>query len=88
MKRIDVIYGGHAYSIGRAEFEAVQAEVTTGLASGSHWLRVNEGEGSEREAFLLITPGASLALIPLPDGETAPPEETGKWTVQPASTSP
>lgn len=66
MKRIDIIYGGHSYSIGGRELEELQTEITTGLQTGTHWLRVNDGEGMKRDAYLLITPGTSVSLIPIP----------------------
>ncbi|MCR2799890.1 MULTISPECIES: hypothetical protein [unclassified Microbacterium] len=69
MKRIDIRYGGHSFSVGGRELADLQKEIETGLhTGGSVWLRVNEGEGIRRDAYLLITPGTSISLIPL-EGE-------------------
>lgn len=69
MKRIDIRYGGHSYSVGGRELADLQDEIASGLVSGgSAWIRVNEGEGIRRDAHLLITPGTPISLIPL-DGE-------------------
>ncbi|MCR2792045.1 hypothetical protein NQ156_03110 [Microbacterium sp. zg.Y625] len=69
MKRIDIRYGGHSYSVGGRELADLQNEIETGLVpGGSVWIRVNEGEGIRRDAYLLITPGTPIALIPL-EGE-------------------
>ncbi|WP_345801423.1 hypothetical protein AAIB33_18490 [Microbacterium sp. AZCO] len=66
MKRIDIIYGGHSYSVGGRELDEIQNEIVTGLANGHHWLKVNDGEGMKRDAFLLITPGSNVSLVPIP----------------------
>lgn len=66
MKRIDIIYGGEHYSVGGRDFEELQTEITRGLAAGVHWLAVNDGEGAPRLAYLLLTPGTPIALIPIP----------------------
>ena len=71
MKRIDIYYGGDHYSVGGRQLEAVQHEIATGLASGVHWLEVNEGDGRERQAFLLLTPGVPLSIVPIPDHPSA-----------------
>jgi hypothetical protein len=34
---------------------------------GTHWLKVNDGEGMSRAAHLLLTPGVPLAIVPIPD---------------------
>ncbi len=66
MKRIDIRYGGHSYSVGGRELADLQDEIATGLVDGGNvWIRVNEGEGIRRDAFLLITPGTPISLIPL-----------------------
>ena len=67
MKRIDIYYGGDHYSVGGRQLEALQLEIAAGLVSGVHWLEVNEGEGSRRQAFLLLTPGVPLSIVPIPD---------------------
>lgn len=76
MKRIDIYYGGEHYSVGGRRLEDLRQEVEAGLAAGSHWLEVNDGEGMMRIAHLLVTPGVPLAIVPIPD-ESPPlvPEE-------------
>lgn len=76
MKRIDIYYGGDQYSVGGRELEALQREIATGLASGVHWLEVNQGEGRRRQAFLLLTAGVPLSIVPIPD---LPSEDGDVW---------
>lgn len=69
---MDIRYGGQNYSVGDRTLEDVMAEVGGIVASGtSGWLRVSNGSGSLREAYLLISPGVPLALLPieLPEAE-------------------
>lgn len=70
MKRIDIHYGGQMYSVGGRDFAELQQEISAGIASGLSWLVVNEGDGDPREAHLLLTPGCSIALVPVPDQPT------------------
>jgi len=65
MKRIDILYDGEHYSVGGREFADVKQEIADGLSAGRYWLPVNEGEGAARPAYLLLTPGVPLALIPI-----------------------
>jgi len=67
MKRIDIYYGGEHYSVGGRRLEDLRGEVEAGLAAGSYWLEVNDGEGMMRAAHLLVTPGVPLAIVPIPD---------------------
>ena len=67
MKRIDIAYGGDHYSVGGRSLTELQDEILTGLAQGTHWLQVNDGEGEPRPSYLLISAGGPLALIPIPD---------------------
>lgn len=67
MKRIDIIYGGEHYSVGGRELDELREEITSGLSGGVHWLEVNDGEGAPRAAFLVLTPGTPLAVIPIPE---------------------
>jgi hypothetical protein len=78
MKRIDIVYGGELYSVGGREFEEVRQEVVEGVTAGPQWLRVNDGEGMRREAFLLLMPGVPIALIPVPADEVEV-AGTGDW---------
>jgi hypothetical protein len=67
MKRIDIYYGGEHYSVGGRRLEDLRNEIETGLLMGTHWLKVNDGEGMSRAAHLLLTPGVPLAIVPIPD---------------------
>ncbi|MFS0866379.1 hypothetical protein AB3M83_03470 [Microbacterium sp. 179-B 1A2 NHS] len=71
MKRIDIRYGDASYSVGGEELEDLQSEIARGLTGEVVWLRVNDGEGVRRDAYLLISPGVAISLIPVadPDGE-------------------
>lgn len=66
MKRIDLHYGGHFYSIGGRELADVQSEIESYHDSGG-WLLVNDGEGARRDAYLWLTGGTSIALVPIPE---------------------
>lgn len=69
MKRIDIHYGGEVYSVGGRTLEDLKSEIMTGIASGTHWMIVNDGEGRRRDAHLLLSAGTHIALIPIPDDE-------------------
>jgi len=71
VKRIDVHYGGHIYSVGSRELADMQAEVERAMADGGGWLIVNDGEGERRDAHLFVAPGTPIALIPIPLPPTA-----------------
>lgn len=75
MKRIDIAYGGNSYSVGGRTLAELQEAVLHGLTGAGAWLEVNDGEGAERPAYLLITPGVDIALIPIP-GDVPPDNET------------
>jgi hypothetical protein len=64
MKRIDVHYAGHLYSVGGRDLEDVQREVQAAQKDGG-WIVVNDGEGSRRDAHLWVTSGTPIALIPI-----------------------
>lgn len=69
MKRIDIYYGGERYSVGQRELAEVQADIEAALSSsGPAWIQVNDGDGAPRTAYLLITPGVPVAVIPIPEG--------------------
>jgi hypothetical protein len=76
MKRIDITYGGNSYSVGGRDLSELQAAVLRGHTDGGLWLEVNDGEGAERPAYLLIAPGIDIALIPIP-GDTSPDSDVG-----------
>jgi hypothetical protein len=64
MKRIDIVYAGKPYSIGGRSLEAVQDEISAGVASGEpRWLKVNSGEGRAESAYLLVVPGVPVVLV-------------------------
>jgi hypothetical protein len=67
MKRIDIYYGGSHYSVGQRDDDELRDEILAGLAAGPHWLEVNDGEGAPRRAYLLLSPGVPLAVIPIAD---------------------
>ena len=67
MKRIDVYYDGHVYSIGEREVEDIQRVVSEGQTGPGTWLLVNDGEGTRRDAYLWISSGTSIALVPIHD---------------------
>jgi hypothetical protein len=66
VKRIDILYGNGLFSVGGRELAEIQAEVAT-LTQGGGWLLVNDGEGVRRDAYLWLTHGVPIALIPIPD---------------------
>lgn len=66
MKRIDIHYGGHLYSVGGRDVDELQAEIDS-YHDGGGWLLVNDGEGARRDAYLWLTRGSSIALVPIPD---------------------
>ncbi|WEG09507.1 hypothetical protein PU630_02770 [Microbacterium horticulturae] len=72
VERIDIEYGGRTFSVGGQELSEVVDAIDAALAGGDHWLRVNDGDGAPREAFLLVTPGTPLAVVPIPG--TQPPD--------------
>lgn len=64
MNRIDIVYGGRPYSLGGRSVASIQEELAGALAAGGpYWLRVNSGEGRIEDAYLLISPGISVALV-------------------------
>lgn len=75
MKRIDISYGGQWYSIANRSLEDVHREIQDGSVAGHHWLAVNDGEGSPRPAYLFITPGVPIAVVPVPDPRDPPTDE-------------
>jgi hypothetical protein len=73
VKRIDIYYGGEHYSVGGRELDEVMGEIEKCLSGGdAHWLQVNDGEGAPRTAYLLITPGTPISIIPIPDDAPEP----------------
>jgi hypothetical protein len=75
MKRIDIHYGGQTYSVGGRELHDLEQEIIDGIASGGHWMLVNDGEGQRLDAHLLLMPGSPIALIPVPEQVDNPDEE-------------
>jgi hypothetical protein len=79
MKRIDIYYGGQHYSVGGRRVDDLRAEIEAGLAAGTYWLEVNDGEGQLRAALLLLSPGVALAVVPVPDEDSDLPPD-GEWS--------
>ena len=71
MKRIDIHYGGELYSVGGRDLDELRAEILHGVTHGGQWLQVNDGEGTRRDAQLLLHPGVPISLIPVDVPETA-----------------
>lgn len=68
MAHIEVIYGGHTYTVVRREFEDVQRQLEGIVAgSGSGWLEAHDGHGAGSLVRLLVSPGVPLALAYVPD---------------------
>jgi len=84
MKRIDIHYGGDQYSIGGRGLDDLRGEIEAGLVRGAHWLEVNDGEGEMRVAYLLLTPGTPLAIIPIPE-ELPLGDAEAEWPAGPAA---
>lgn len=80
MKRIDIYYGGEHYSVGGRDVEEVRQEIVEGVAAGPRWLEVNDGEGDVRTAYLLLSPGIALAVVPIPDESPGPAARDGDGT--------
>lgn len=74
MKRIDISYGGQWFSIGNRSLEDVHEEIRAGILAGHHWLEVNDGEGQPRPAYLSISPGVPIAVVPTPEPHDPPSE--------------
>lgn len=75
MKRIDIMYAGQPYSVGKRGLDEVKEQITAAARDGGvFWLEVNSGEGEPRSTHLLITAHTPIALTPVPDegGEAGP----------------
>ncbi|AZS42921.1 hypothetical protein BWL13_00462 [Microbacterium oleivorans] len=77
MARIDISYGGQRYSVGNRTLEELHREIRQGARDGQYWLAVNDGEGSVSPAYLFITPGVPIAVIPVPEPHDPPTEGNG-----------
>jgi len=66
MKRIDLHNGDTLYKRGGREVSDLQSEIESFMAGGG-WLLINDGEGARRDAYLWVTAGVPIALIPIPD---------------------
>jgi hypothetical protein len=67
VKRIDIEYGGQMYRSGQHDLGELQAEIADGVRSGSYWLLVADGEGQGNDAYLHLSAGVPIVLIPIPD---------------------
>lgn len=64
MKRIDIVYDGTLYSVGRVEYDELKSRIAAAHDEGrSTWLRVDHGEGRARSAEILIAPGIPISLV-------------------------
>lgn len=72
MKRIDIIYGGNAYSLGDRDPNEVREEIAVAIRAGWGWFRVNSGEGRTVPADLLISSGVDVAIIQVMDSNDDP----------------
>lgn len=77
MKRVEIIYGGHLFTVADTDPAAIEAQISDALHTGTPlWLTVNQGEGSLRESRILITAGVSVSLTGIdPNKENPAPEE-------------
>ena len=72
MKRINITYGGHHYTVGHRELTDLKAEIDMAILSGTpYWLTVNQGEGAFEKAEIMITAASSIAII----GVNPPPAD-------------
>lgn len=63
MIRIDVVYGGHPYTVAVDDPEALKAQVLDAVSGGTpFWLTVNEGAGTLKPTDVLISPGVAVSL--------------------------
>ena len=73
MKRIDIAYGGQAYSVGNIDIAQLREQILSATKDGEPmWLEVNVGEGQPRPTFLLISRGVDIALTPVPGDDAHP----------------
>ncbi|WP_240665791.1 hypothetical protein [Agromyces sp. LHK192] len=76
MKRVNVLYDGHQYSVGETEVEALRAAVDEAYRSGRPvWVTLNLGEGRPQPAELLIGPGIPISLVPIPADVSTPADD-------------
>lgn len=77
MNRIDIVYGGKPYSLGGRSITSIQDEIGAAIAGGvPYWIKVNSGEGRYEDAYLLIAPGISVAMVNVkPNGESSDTDE-------------
>jgi hypothetical protein len=69
MKRIDIYYGSRHYSVADREVEDLKRQVADALRGDGDWIEVNYGEGSRTAAFVFLTPGVDIAIVPIPKSE-------------------
>jgi hypothetical protein len=67
MKRIDVEYGGQIYRTEHHDVTALQNEIAGGIRSGSYWLEVSDTEGQGHTAYLHLSSGVTIAVVPIQD---------------------
>ncbi|MFE7845961.1 hypothetical protein ACFUTX_12320 [Microbacterium sp. NPDC057407] len=68
MSHIEVIYGGHTYTVVRRTFDDVQRQLEQIVtSSGGGWLEAHDGHGAGSLVRLLVSSGVPLALAFVPD---------------------
>jgi hypothetical protein len=65
MKRIDIEYAGNTYRVGNRDIDDLRREIDAGVRAGGHWLTVDDGEGQRATAYLHLSPGTAIALVPI-----------------------
>lgn len=75
MRRIDIHYGGERYRVGQRDVAELTAEIDRALDAGHGWIEVDEGDGAPRPAFLLVSAGVPLAIVPISEGGPGPTTE-------------
>lgn len=73
MIRIDIHYGGQRYRIGHRDLDEVRAEIDRAVEAGHGWIEVEESDGAPRNAFLLVSAGVPLVIVPLSGDESSSP---------------
>lgn len=77
MKRIAIQYGDRDYSVADRDLDELKSEIGRAVTSSGYlWLRVNHGEGTYREADILIMAGTTICLLPADPDVVGTPNAT------------